>query len=212
MLKGCIVTIDAMGCQTAIAQTIVDREADYVLALKKNQETMYHEVVHLFADAHATDFADYDADAAETVDGGHGRVEIRRSWTISDPVTLAHVDPDNAWAGLRSIGMVEAERREKGTVSHERRNYLTSLIDAATFGRAVRAHWGIENGLHWVLDIAFREDESRARKGASAANLVVLRHIAVNLLKKEQTAKVGIKNKRLKAGWDERYLRKVIAG
>jgi len=212
MLKGCIVTIDAMGCQTAIAQTIIDREAEYVLALKENQETLYHEVVHLFADAHATAFADYDHDAAETVDGGHGRVEIRRYWTISDLVTLAHLDPDNEWAGLRGIGMVEAERRTKRKVTHERRYYLTSLTDAATFGRAVRAHWGIENGLHWVLDIAFREDESRARAGASAANLVVLRHIALNLLKQEQTAKVGIKNKRLKAAWDERYLLKVIAG
>ncbi len=212
MLKGCIVTIDAMGCQTAIAETIIDRGADYVFALKENQETIYHAVVHLFADAHATDFVDYTHDATETVDGGHGRVEIRRYWTISDPVTLAHLDPDNEWAGLRSIGMVAAERREKGKVTHERRYYLTSLTDATTFGRAVRGHWGIENGLHWVLDIAFREDESRARMGASAANLVVLRHIALNLLKQEQTAKVGIKNKRLKAGWDERYLLKVIAG
>ncbi len=108
--------------------------------------------------------------------------------------------------------MVEAERREKGTVSHERRYYLTSLTDAATFGRAVRGHWGIENGLHWELDITFREDKSLARIGASAANFVVLRHIALNLLKQEQTAKVGIMNKRLKAGWDERYLLKVIAG
>ncbi len=123
-----------------------------------------------------------------------------------------HVDPEGAWAGLRSLGMVEAERRIAGKVTRETRYYLTSLVDAAAFGRAVRAHWGIENGLHWVLDIAFREDESRARAGASAANLVVLRHIAVNLLKKERTAKVGIKNKRLKAAWDERYLLKVLAG
>ncbi|MDQ6603015.1 MAG: ISAs1 family transposase [Chloroflexota bacterium] len=212
MLKGCIVTIDAMGCQTEIAQTIIDREAEYVLALKENQVTVYHEVVHLFADAHATNFVDYDHDAAQTVDGGHGRVEIRRYWTISDPVTIAHLDPDGAWAGLRGIGMVEAERREKGKVTRERRYYLTSLTDATTFGRAVRGHWGVENRLHWVLDIAFREDESRARQGASAENLVVLRHIALNLLKKEATAKVGIKNKRLKAGWDERYLLRVIAG
>jgi predicted transposase YbfD/YdcC len=215
MLKGCIVTIDAMGCQTAIAQTIIDREADYVLALKENQDATDHEVVHLFADAHATGFADYDADAAATVDGGHGRVEVRRYWTISDPTTLAHLDPDGAWAGLRGIGMVEAARREKGgagKITRERRYYLISLGDAATFGRAVRSHWGIENGLHWALDIAFREDESRARAGASAANLVVLRHIALNLLKQEHTTKVGIKNKRLKAGWDERYLLKVIAG
>lgn len=212
MLKGCIVTIDAMGCQTAIAQTIIDRGADYVLALKENHGTVYHEVVHLFADARATDFADYDHDAAETVDSGHGRVEIRHYRTISDAATLAHLDPDGEWAGLHGIGMAEAERREKGRISHETRYYLTSLADAATFGRAVRGHWGIENGLHWVLDIAFREDESRARAGASAANLVVLRHIALNLLKQEATAKVGIKNKRLKAGWDERYLLKVIAG
>jgi predicted transposase YbfD/YdcC len=212
MLKGCIVTIDALGCQTAIAQTIIDREADYVLALKENHETLYHEVRHLFADAEETGGADYTMDAAETVDGGHGRVEIRRYRTISDAVTLGHLDPDGEWAGLRAIGMVEAERRSKGTVTRERRYYLTSLVDAATFGRAVRSHWGIENGLHWVLDIAFREDESRARQGASAANLVVLRHIALNLLKQERTAKVGIKNKRLKAGWDERYLLKVIAG
>jgi predicted transposase YbfD/YdcC len=212
LLKGCIVTIDAMGCQTEIAETIIDREADYVLALKENHDTLYHEVVHLFADARATDFGDYTHDAAETVDGGHGRVEIRRYWTISDPTTMAHVDPEGQWAGLRALGMVEAERRVRGKVTHERRYYLTSLVDATTFGRAVRAHWGIENRLHWVLDIAFREDESRARQGASAENLVVLRHIALNLLKKEQTAKVGIKNKRLKAGWDERYLLKVIAG
>jgi predicted transposase YbfD/YdcC len=217
MLKGCIVTIDAMGCQTAIAARIVDKEADDVLALKENQGTLYHEVVHLFADAEETGGADYTTDHARTVDGGHGRVEIRRYQTISDPVTLAHVDPDGEWAGLRAIGMGEAERRMKGTVTRERRYYLTSLVDAAAFGRAVRSRVpsgqvGIENGLHWVREIAFREDESRARMGASAANLVALRHIALNLLKQERTAKVGIKNKRLKAAWDERYLLKVIAG
>jgi predicted transposase YbfD/YdcC len=217
LLKGCIVTIDAMGCQTDIAARIVDKGADYVLALKENQEGIYRETVHLFADAHATDGADYMIDRAETIDGGHGRVEIRRYWTISDPQTLTHLDPDGGWPGLRAIGMVTAERREKGKgaagkVTRETRYYLTSLVDADEFGRAVRSHWGIENGLHWVLDIAFREDESRARAGASATNLVVLRHIAVNLLKQERTAKVGIKNKRLKAAWDERYLLKVLAG
>jgi predicted transposase YbfD/YdcC len=144
MLKGCIVTIDVMGRQTAIARTIIDREADYVLALKENQETIYREVVHLFADEH---------DAAETVDGGHSRVGIRRYRTISDPATLTHLDPDGAWAGLHAIGIVTAERREKGQggkVTHETRCYLTSLTDTATFGRAVRGHWGIENGLHWA--------------------------------------------------------------
>jgi predicted transposase YbfD/YdcC len=215
LLKGCIVTIDAMGCQREIAAQIVDKGADYVLALKENQAALYHEAIHLFADAAATGFADYDSDAAQTLDGGHGRVEIRRYWTISDATTIAHLDPDGAWAGLRAVGKVEAERREKGeagTVTREVRYYLTSLTDAREFGRAVRAHWGIENGLHWVLDIAFREDESRARSGASAENLVVLRHIALNLLKQERSAKVGIKNKRLKAGWDEGYLLKILNG
>jgi predicted transposase YbfD/YdcC len=217
LLKGCIVTIDAMGCQREIAAQLVEKGADDVLALKENHADLYHEAIHLFADATATDFADYEHDAAQTLDGGHGRVELRRSWTISDTTTMAHVDPDGAWAGLRAIGKVEAERREKGKgeagmVTRETRYYLTSLMDAGEFGRAVRAHWGIENGLHWVLDIAFREDESRARSGASAENLVVLRHMAVNLLKQERSAKVGIRNKRLKAGWDERYLLKVIAG
>jgi predicted transposase YbfD/YdcC len=130
---------------------------------------------------------------------------------------MAHLDPEGDWAGLRAIGKVEAERREKGRgaagkVTRETRYYLTSLVDAQEFGRAVREHWGIENGLHWVLDIAFREDENRTRMGGSAANLVVLRHIAVNLLKQEQSAKVGIKNKRLRAGWDEGYLLKVLNG
>jgi predicted transposase YbfD/YdcC len=220
LLQGCIVTIDALGCQTEIAAPIVENGAEYVLALKENQDTTYHEVVHLFTDARATAFADYDHDAAQTLDGGHGRVEIRRYWTISDPQTRAHLDPEGRWAGLRAIGMVQTERREKkpgGKRTHERRYYLTSLVDAAACGRAVRerapsGQVGIENGLHWVLDIAFREDESRARAGASAANLVVLRHIAVNLLKQERTAKVGVKNKRLKAEWDERYLLTVIAG
>jgi predicted transposase YbfD/YdcC len=214
LLKGCIVTIDALGCQTAIAAKIVAKGAEYVLALKENHDALYHEVVHLFADADEMGGADYTMDEARTVDGGHGRVEVRRYRTISDPVTLAHLDPDGEWAGLRGIGRVEAERREKGgtgNVTREARYYLTSVGDAATFGRAGRAHWGIENGLHWVLDIAFREDECRVRAGKGAENFVMLRHIVVNLLKREQTAKVGIKAKRMKAGWDERYLLKVLA-
>lgn len=211
LLRGCIVTIDAMGCQTAIAAKIVEKGADYVLALKENHDTLYHEVQHLFADADETGGPDYTIDAARTVDGGHGRVEIRRYWTISDAATLAHLDPEGAWTGLRGIGMVEAERRLGGEVTRERRYYLTSLTDAATFGRAARGHWGIENGLHWVLDMAFREDESRVRLGHGAENMIVLRHLAVNLLKREQTTKVGIKAKRLKAGWDERYLLRILA-
>jgi predicted transposase YbfD/YdcC len=211
LLTGCIVTIDAMGCQTAIAQKIVAKGADYVLALKENHDTLYHEVQHLFADAEETGGADYTMDQTETVDGGHGRVEIRRYWMISDRETLAYLDPAGEWVGLRGIGMAEAERRVGEEVTRERRYFLTSLTDAATFGRAARGHWGIENGLHWVLDMAFREDESRVRAGNGAENMIILRHIAVNLLKHEQTAKVGIKVKRLKAGWDAQYLLSVLS-
>jgi predicted transposase YbfD/YdcC len=210
-LDGCAVTLDAMGCQTAIAAQIIAQGGDYALALKENHADLYREVAHLFADADATDGADYEQERAETLDGGHGRVELRRYDVLRDARTLAHLDPDGRWEGLRAVGRVVAERRGAGSATRETRYYLTSLADARRFGRAVRAHWGIENGLHWVLDVAFREDESRARVGASAANFAALRRLALNLLKAERTAKVGIKAKRLKAGWDERYLLQVLA-
>ncbi len=210
LLKGCIVTIDAMGCQTAIARQVVAQGGDYVLALKENQPDLYHEAVHLFAYGQETDFADYQWDAVETVSGGHGRVEIRRCWTISDADTLAHVDPDGEWTGLRALAMVEAVRRVGETMTREQRYYLTSVTEAKVVERAVRQHWGIENGLHWVLDVAFREDECRVRVGQAAENFVVLRHLALNLLKGERTLKVGVKAKRLRAGWDEQYLRNVL--
>lgn len=215
-LHGCTVTIDAMGCQTAIAKQIIDQGGDYVLALKDNQATLAAAVTDTFALARQTAFADLAvADHAElrTVDKGHGRLELRRYLTISDPATLAYLDPAGAWAGLQSIGMVEAERRVGEKVSVEARYYLSSHGGAATasgFAGAVRGHWGIENQLHWVLDIAFREDESRARIGHSAHNLAVLRHIALNLLRQEHTACCGVKAKRLLAAWDESYLRKVL--
>lgn len=216
-LTGATVTIDAMGCQTAIAQCIIARGADYVLALKDNHATLCAEVAATFALARKTGFADVaaaDHATYRTVDAGHSRVEIREHWTISDPATLAYLDPTGAWAGLRSIGMVESERRVGEKVSVEARYYLSSHAGAATaaaFAGAVRSHWGIENALHWVLDIAFREDESRARVGHSAHNLAVLRHIALNLLRQEHTARVGVKAKRLMAAWDESYLLKVLA-
>ena len=212
MLRGCIVTIDALGCQKEIAARIVAQDADYVLALKGNHGTLHAEVQTLFADTDAVAFATMTPATAVTVDKGHGRVEVRRAWTVSDPTVLTHLDPDGAWAGLRAVGMVEAERRTGESLTRERRYYLTSVTDAAAFGRAVRAHWGIENGLHWVLDIAFREDESRVRIAHGPENFAVLRHMAVNLLKGEHTAKVGVKAKRLKAGWDEHYLLTILAG
>ncbi len=213
-LKDCTVTIDAMGCQTAIARQIRERGADYVLALKDNQPTLAAAVTDSFSLARNSGFAELaPADHAylQTIDKDHGRLEIRRYWTISDPAILAYLNPEGAWTDLRSIGMVEAERRIGSTVTRESRYYLTSLGSAVqTFASAVRDHWGVENGLHWILDLAFREDESRVRVGHGSQNLAVLRHVALNLLRQEHTAKVGVKAKRLMAGWDESYLLKVL--
>lgn len=212
VLDGAIVTIDAIGCQTAVTQAIVAGWADYVLALKGNQPATAKAVTTLFADARATGFDHLAHDAAEIVDKGHDRLETRRCWAVSDSAFLAYLDPAGRWPGLRSVVLVEAERRVGPATSREARYYLSSLPgDAARLNAVLRAHWAIENQLHWVLDIAFREDESRVRRGCAAQNLAVLRCLALNLLRREQSAAVDIKAKRLKAGWDERYLLQILA-
>lgn len=227
-LAGCIVTIDAMGCQTAIAQSIADKGADYVLSLKGNQDTIHTDVMTAFSEAHQSNFEGIAHGTRETLDKNHGRVERRQAWLIHDKEYLDYLNPSGKWAQLGGIGAVTAWRYTKTgrdktdtgdgepstqvqvQVSQKTRYFLTSLTDVSKFAEAVRAHWGIENGLHWVLDIAFREDESRIRKDYSAQNFAVLRHIALNLLKQETSAKRGIKTKRLRAGWDHDYLLKLL--
>jgi predicted transposase YbfD/YdcC len=181
-----------------------------VLALKENQPTLHEVVAIHFADGHANGFAAGHHDAQRTVEKNHGRIEIWQVWTVTDPALLAYLNPWGAWPNLRSVGMVVAERHRGDEYSAETRYYLSSLPgDAGRFG-AVRGHWGIENRVHWVLDIAFREDESRVRQGHASQNLALLRRLARNLLRQETTAKMGVKAKRLKAGWDDTYLLKIL--
>lgn len=207
-LRGCLVSIDAMGCQTEIAKAIVDQGADYVLALKGNQGNLHQDVEELFTSAREQDFKDIEYQFHSMVEKGHGRIETRSYWTMGNTEYL--VDAEK-WANLRSIGMVESQRKINGSISIEQRYYILSLeSDVHRFAEAVRSHWSIENQLHWVLDVGFAEDTSQACQGYCAENLAVVRHVGVNLLSRDKKTKVGVKNKRLKAGWDDKYLKSVL--
>ena len=196
-LTEAVVTIDAMGCQTAIAAQIVSQGGDYVLALKGNQGNLYEDVKQLFEQARQQQFRGIEHAFYETQEQGHGRQEIRRYWLMGETQYL--IGAEN-WAKLTTIGCVES------------RYYLLSLPLVATrFAQAVRSHWGIENQLHWILDVGFREDDSRSIRGYSGENLSVIRHIAVNLISQEKSAKGGTHAKRLKAGWDDDYLLKILS-
>lgn len=201
-----------MGAQKEIAKAIAEGGADYVLSLKGNQGTMHRDVITLFDEAMASAFKGISHQRAQTMEKGHGRIETRRYFLVDDPAYLQYLNPKEAWASLCSVGMVQSEREVGGIVSRESRYYLCSVGSVEEFSKAARGHWSIENGLHWILDVAFREDHNRTRTDHSAQNFAVLRHIALNLLKAEKTAKVGVKAKRLKAGWSEQYMLKVLLG
>lgn len=208
-LDGAVVTIDAMGCQTTIAEQIVNQGGDYVLALKGNQGNLFKDVNQLFEQAKQLSFGGIEHDYYQTQEQGHGRQETRRYWVMGQTEYL--VGAQN-WAKLKTIGCVESQRQIGTTVSCEMRYYILSLpLDAQRFAAAVRGHWGIENRLHWILDVAFREDQSRVTSGYGGENLAVVRHIALNLLTQEKSAKGGTHAKRLKSGWDDQYLLKVLA-
>ena len=211
-VSGCTVTIDAMGCQKDIATTIIDQGADYVLALKENQPQLHQDVTDTFEQARQTGFASLDHDFHETVNKGHGRIETRRCWSVSDPDHLSYINDRNEWTKLTSVVMIESERIEDGKTSIQARYYISSLPnDARVLLASVRTHWGIENSVHWVLDVAFGEDDSRVRQGNAAQNLSVLRRMALNMLKRETTSQGGVAAKRKRAGWDEDYLLLVLA-
>ena len=209
-IRGATITVDAMGCQRDIAEKIIDSEADYIMGLKGNQGTAHKEVEEFFTEALADEFRDVEHSFHETVDGSdHGRLEVRRVWSSQD---LDWFEDLPKWKGLRSIIMIESERTVGAAeTSTERRYYWSSrVVDAKAFAAMIRGHWGIENDLHWCLDMAFREDESRIRTDHGPENIALLRKIAMNLAKSERTHKKGIQAKRKLAAWSDDYLLKLL--
>lgn len=210
-VMGCIVTIDAMGCQTEIARTIIERQADYVLAVKKNQGQLHQDLEDWFAYADQVQFNSMKFSYHETTNKNHGRIEIRRCWAIADPVAFEYIRHYDGWAGLHTIVRVQRERRWGGQTQHETAYYISSLpADAQRLLACTRHHWSIENSFHWVMDVTFREDDARLRTGDSPQNFAVLRHLALNILKQD-TSKGSLKQKRFQAALDDQFLYQLLS-
>lgn len=216
-LEGCIVTIDAMGCQKKIAREIIEADADYCLALKGNQSTTHEEIRTFFDDlippdpSLGTPLRPPQTDYVEFVEADHGRVETRRYWITAQIGWFADAAE---WEGLRSFGIVDSVREIGDSRSFERRCFLLSLPpDANTFAKACRGHWGVENPLHWTLDVTFREDYSRARSGHAPENLAALRRLALNAIKSNKSQpKLSVRSRRLMAAWNHDYLASLLGG
>lgn len=207
-ISGCIVTIDAMGTQKEIAKTIISKDADYVLALKGNQGTLHQDISFYFDKTTKGELNKKPFDYYKSFNKDHGRIETREYWATDE---IDWLPMKSEWEGLNSVCMVKNTRTINNVTSSEIMYYISSLPpDAKKLGTTIRSHWGVENSLHWVLDMAFREDECRKRIDNSTENFAVLRHLTLNLLKQEKTCKRSIAGKRLKAGWDNNYLEKVL--
>ena len=211
-VSGCIVTIDAMGCQTAIAEQIITQQADYVLAVKDNQAHLHQDMALFFHLAQQNDFQKVTYTYDRTVNKDHGRVEVRQCWAVSGEDSLQFLRDVDRWRGLQTLAMVTSQRQVNGQTSSETRYYITSLPNNANrILYAVRSHWGIENALHWVLDVVMGEDDSRIRKDHAPENMAALKRFALSLLKQERTLKRGVQGKRLKAALNPDYLRKILS-
>jgi predicted transposase YbfD/YdcC len=207
-LKGCIVTIDAIGTQTEIVETICEQQADYLLPVKGNQPSLQQAIVGCFDKAEAKEWRSVKHTYERTVDADHGRLETRQCWAI--PLPKAISEYADQWKNLKSIAMIEATREIGGVSSTERRYFITSLPpEASTVLSSSRAHWGIENGLHWGLDVQMREDESRIR-GDGAENVAILRRIAFNQLRREDSSKRSMRTKQIRASMNNDYLKQVL--
>jgi predicted transposase YbfD/YdcC len=211
-IHGCIITIDAMGARPEIAEQIIDQGADYLLTIKDNQPHLHEDIRLFFKLSHENSFQKVASTYHRTVNKAHGRLEIRECWAISGEDSLQFLRKHSQWKGLKSVAMVTSERQLADKTTRQTRYYITSMPnDAEKILHAARSHWGIENSLHWVLDVAMGEDDSRIRKDNAPTNMNMLRHIALNLLKQERTLKRGVVGKRLKAAMNPDYLLKVLS-